>query len=398
MPTSSSSTPAPSASKSEEKLFSYLGRLSSSRRSGPSSSASPAASPRSAGVALLRERPFVDFVVGPDNYRDLASIALQAASGPCLATGRSRVWREFGPGQTLRGERLPAPTSRSWRAATTSAPTASFRSAGAARSSGRSQTSSGEVGELAAGGAKEVQFLGQNVNSYRDPETGRGLDALLDLAGAVPGPAWLRFITSHPAKFGPGLIAAMARNPKVCRSLHLPLQSGSTAVLRRMNRGYGREDYLDLVSRLREALPGLLLTTDIIVGFPGETEDDFEATLDALRRVRFAGIFSFRYSPRPLTAAARLADDVPLEVKRRRLLELQALQKTIQADLLRSFVGRKLDVLVTGPSPKGGGRFAGRSEGNLVVNFAAPRVTIGAFATVLITGSGPYSLHGELAG
>ncbi|HVP92093.1 MAG TPA: tRNA (N6-isopentenyl adenosine(37)-C2)-methylthiotransferase MiaB [Terriglobales bacterium] len=381
--------------KSEEKLFSYLGRLSSIKRKRPILIGVAGCVAQVRRAALLRERPFIDFVVGPDNYRDLPLIAARAASGPCFVTGRTRAWREFGPGETLRESASPAfvtvmegcnsfcaycvvPFSRGRE---------KFRPLASVLR---------EVRELAESGSMEIQFLGQNVNSYRDPESGRGLDALLDLAGAVPGPAWLRFITSHPAKFGPGLIAAMARNPKVCRSLHLPLQSGSTAVLRRMNRGYGREEYLDLVSRLREALPGLLLTTDIIVGFPGETEDDFEATLDALRRVRFAGIFSFRYSPRPLTAAARLADDVPLEAKRRRLLELQALQKTIQAEVLRSFVGRELDVLVTGPSPKGGGRFSGRSEGNLVVNFAAPRVTIGAFAAVRITGSGPYSLHGEL--
>ena len=135
--------------------------------------------------------------------------------------------------------------------------------------------------------------------------------------------------------------------------------------------------------------------TDVIVGFPGETEEDFEETCTLLREVRFAGIFSFRYSPRPLTAAAAGADDVPLEVKRRRLIALQALQKSIQAGIYRSFVGRDLRVLGTGPSPKGAGRFSGRTSGNLVVNFDAAADPAGRFVPVRITGSGPYSLHGS---
>ncbi|HSA96629.1 MAG TPA: radical SAM protein, partial [Acidobacteriota bacterium] len=173
-------------------------------------------------------------------------------------------------------------------------------------------------------------------------------------------------------------------------------QSGSTPVLARMNRGYTRESYLGLVSRLKDRLPGLLLTTDVIVGFPGETEEDFEATCGLLREVRFAGVFSFRYSPRPLSAAAALRDDVPLEVKRRRLVELQALQRSIQVKANEACVGRDLRVLATGPSPKGAGRFSGRSEGGLVVNFDAPADPAGRFVTVRVTGAGPYSLHGTL--
>ncbi len=254
-----------------------------------------------------------------------------------------------------------------------------------------------EVRDLAEAGYLEVQLLGQNVNAYRDPESGRGFADLLDEVSAVPGIAWVRFVTSHPKFFGDDIIRAMARNAKVCRALHLPIQSGSSAVLERMNRGYTADDYRALAARLKEALPGLLLSADIIVGFPGETEADFEATCEAVRRVRFAGLFSFRYSPRPMTAAARIPDDVPLETKRRRLVALQDLQKSIQLELNAAFVGRELPVLCLEKSPKGGGRLAGRTEGNLVVNFAAPDALIGRFATVRNTGCGPYSLHGELA-
>jgi tRNA-2-methylthio-N6-dimethylallyladenosine synthase len=163
-----------------------------------------------------------------------------------------------------------------------------------------------------------------------------------------------------------------------------------------MNRGYSREGYLATVRRLRESLPDIQLSTDIIVGFPGETDGDFQRTLDMLDEVRFANVFSFRYSPRPLTAAARLPDDVPLEVKRRRLLELQAAQKAIQLGINRSFVGREVIVLCTGPSVKGGGRFAGRTEGGQAVNFDSDADPTGRFVEVRITGSGPYSLRASL--
>jgi tRNA-2-methylthio-N6-dimethylallyladenosine synthase len=382
--------------KSEEKLFSYLGRLSALKKKRPVLIGVAGCVAQIAPERLLQSRPFIDFVIGPDNYAELPSIVAKAATGRCLATGRTQAWREFGPAQIIRESVASAFITVMEGCDNFCA----YCVVPFARGREKSRPLGGilrEVRELAAAGYKEVHFLGQNVNSYRDPDSGRGFSAVLDEACGVPGLEWVRFITSHPGKFDDDLVAAMARNPKVCRALHLPIQSGSTAVLKRMNRGYSREAYLDLVARLRTALPGLLLTTDVIVGFPGETETDFEATCDALRRVRFAGLFSFRYSPRRLTAASRMKDDVPFEVKRRRLLELQNLQKAIQLEVHRSFVGRDLQVLVTGPSRKGGGRFSGRSEGNLVVNFAASAAKVGQFVTVRITGCGPYSLHGELA-
>jgi tRNA-2-methylthio-N6-dimethylallyladenosine synthase len=382
--------------KSEEKLFSYLGRLAALKKRRPVLIGIAGCVAQIYRDGLLRRRPFVDFVVGPDNYREIPDIVARAAAGPCLATGRKRAWQEFGPGELLRESASSAFVTVMEGCDKFCAYCVVPFARGREKSRPLGDVFR-EVQALAEAGFREVQFLGQNVNNYQNPDSGRGLPELLDKACRVPGLEWVRFITSHPAHFDDGLIAAMARNPKVCRALHLPLQSGSTAVLGRMNRSYTREGYLALVERLRTSLPGLLLTTDIIVGFPGETEADFEATCDALRRVRFAGLFSFRYSPRPLTAASRMTDDVPLEVKRRRLLELQQLQKSIQLEIFRSFIGRELRVLVTGPSLKGGGRFSGRSEGNLVVNFAAPAAKVGEFVTVRITGCGPYSLHGQLA-
>jgi tRNA-2-methylthio-N6-dimethylallyladenosine synthase len=382
--------------KSEEKLYSYLGRLSSLKKRRRVLIGVAGCVAQIRRKELLQKRPPVDFVVGPDNYLKIAAIAERAASEPCALTGWGREWREFGAGDTLREAATSAyvPVMEGCDNFCTYCVVPYSR--------GREKFRPfpdivREVRDLATGGTGEIQLLGQNVNVYRDPETGRGLDGLLDAVSAVPSIGWIRFLTSHPGHFGDGLIRAMKRNPKVCRHLHLPLQSGSTDVLRRMNRGYTRDDYLALAGRLRETLPGILLSTDIIVGFPGESEADFEETCDIVRRIRFAGVFSFRYSPRPLTASARMADDVPLEVKRRRLVALQELQKSIQLDTNRAFVGRELEVLCLARSPKGAGRLAGRSEGNLVVNFTAPEDVIGRFVTVRVTGYGPYSLHGELA-
>jgi len=384
--------------KSEEKLSSYLGRLSSLKKKRPVLIGVAGCVAQVRRHDLLKKRPFVDFVIGPDNYLEIPAILERAAAaGPVIETGRSREWREFGRAETLR----ESPTSAFVTVMEGCDNFCAYCVVPFSRGREKFRPFESvvrEAGDLAAAGYREIQLLGQNVNSYRDPATGCGFADLLDAVAAVPGLAWVRFLTSHPKNFGDDIIGAMARNPKVCRSLHLPIQSGSTDVLERMNRGYSREGYLALIERIRAHVPGILLNTDIIVGFPGETEADFEATCDALRRVRYAGIFSFRYSPRPLTAAARMADDVPLEVKRRRLLVLQGLQKTIQTEINASFVGHELEVLCAGPSPKGAGRMAGRTEGNLVVNFPAPAEAAGRFVTVRITGSGPYSLHGELAG
>ncbi|MBP7705638.1 MAG: tRNA (N6-isopentenyl adenosine(37)-C2)-methylthiotransferase MiaB [Candidatus Aminicenantes bacterium] len=380
--------------KSEEKLFSYLGRLSGLKRRRPFLLGVAGCVAQVRREDILARVPCVDFVAGPDSYPDLADIVARAAEAPAVRTDLGGDWREVGPGSTARGNSwsvyVPVMEGCDNFCAYCIVPFSrgreKYRPLGAVVA---------EVRAAAEAGAREVQLLGQNVNSYRDPGTGADFPALLEAVCAVPGPDWVRFITSHPKNFGDGLVRAMAGLPKVCPALHLPVQSGSSAVLARMNRGYDREDYLGLVSRLKRGVPGLLLSTDVIVGFPGETEADFEATCGLLREVGFAGVFSFRYSPRPLTAASELADDVPLEVKRRRLVALQALQRSLQAGMFRSFVGRDLRVLGTGPSPKGGGRFSGRTAGNLVVNFDAPADPAGRFVDVRITGSGPYSLHGS---
>ena len=379
--------------KSEEKLYSYLGRLSRLKKKRPFVLGVTGCVAQVRKTDLVARLPYVDLVVGPDGYPDLPGLVVRAAEAPEVRTELGPEWREMGAALTVR--------ENPWSAFVPVMEGCDNHCAYCIVPFSRGPEKYrplpnilAEVRDAADAGAREIQLLGQNVDSYRDPGSGLGFAGLLEEVAAVPGPEWVRFITSHPGNFGDDIIRAMAANPKVCRALHLPLQSGATPVLARMNRGYTREDYLALVSRLKEGLPGILLTTDVIVGFPGETEDDFAATCGVLREVRFGGIFSFRYSPRPLTAAAAVPDDVPLEVKRRRLVELQALQRTIQIETNASLVGREVRVLATGPSPKGSGRFTGRTETNLVVNFDAPADPTGRFLTVRVTGAGAYSLHG----
>jgi tRNA-2-methylthio-N6-dimethylallyladenosine synthase len=383
--------------KSEEKLYSYLGRLAALRKNKPGlliGIAGCVAELRR--DALFRRKPGPDFVVGPDRYRELADIVARSAGGRRLETGRSPEWHEFAPGEIRRDSPASAYVTVMEGCDNRCAYCVVPFSRGSEKFRPMSRILD-EVRDLARNDYREIQLLGQNVDSYRDPESGTGLAGLLREVCAVEGPAWMRFLTSHPRNFTAEIVAAMAELPRICRQLHLPVQSGSTAVLERMKRGYTREAYLELVRRLREAVPGIVLSTDLIVGFPGETEEDFAASLDLLREVRFGNLFSFRYSPRPLTEAARLDDDVPPEVKARRLSELQALQKAIQSELHEALVGRTIRVLALGRSKKDAAVFSGRDEALRVVNFTAPGDPTGGFVDVLVTGSGPYSLRGQTA-
>jgi tRNA-2-methylthio-N6-dimethylallyladenosine synthase len=253
-----------------------------------------------------------------------------------------------------------------------------------------------EVRELTRTGCKEVNLLGQNVNSY-----GKGLGtetdfpALLAMVNDVPGIERIRFVTSHPRDLSDGLIAALRDLPKVCESLHLPVQSGSNDVLRAMNRRYTLEEYLDKVKRLRQAVPHITLTTDIIVGFPGERERDFEMTMDLLEKVRYDGIFAFKYSKRPGTAALQLEDHLPDEVKEKRLARVLEHQGQVTSRNNKKLVHSVQEVLVDGFSKKGA-TLGGRTRGNKAVNFAAPAALIGSLVSVKITSAGMNSLTGQL--
>jgi tRNA-2-methylthio-N6-dimethylallyladenosine synthase len=256
-----------------------------------------------------------------------------------------------------------------------------------------------EVREAVGTGRREVQLLGQIVNHYQAPDDPTcDFPALLEAVGLVEGVRRVRFASPHPRHVGDRLITAIRDVPAVCKHLNLPVQSGSTAVLAAMRRRHTREDFVALVGRLREAIPGIALSTDMIVGFPGETEADFEDTLSLTRLARFHSMFSFKYSERPNTLAAkRLEDDVPEEEKGRRLAALQALQREIQLEWHSRAVGQVHEVLVDSRSRRGDD-LSGRTTGNTVVNLPGPPEWVGRFVDVRIERAGPNSLRGTASG
>jgi tRNA-2-methylthio-N6-dimethylallyladenosine synthase len=255
-----------------------------------------------------------------------------------------------------------------------------------------------EVETAAASGRREVQLLGQIVNHYRAPDDPAcDFAELLARVSDVPGIARVRFASPHPRHVSDRLIAAIRDIPQVCKHLHLPVQSGSDAVLKRMRRRHTRAEYFALVDRLRAEVPGIALSTDMIVGFPGETVEDFEQTLDLVRRVQFHAMYSFKYSPRPNTLALkRMADDVPEAEKTRRILELQGLQREAQLAWHQSAVDRTVEVLIDSVSRRRAWELAGRTSGNTVVNVPGTPERLGQVVSVRVTEAGPNSLRGEL--
>ena len=247
-------------------------------------------------------------------------------------------------------------------------------------------------------GAKEIQLLGQIVNHYQAPDDPAcDFAALLERLNGVAGLERIRFASPHPRHVGPRMIAAMRDLPAVCRHLHLPVQSGSTRVLAAMRRRHTREHYLDLVGRLREAMPDIALSTDMIVGFPGEADADFEETLSLTAAVRYHSMFSFKYSERPNTLALkRMPDDVTEEEKTRRIVALQSLQRQIQGELFVEAIGRIEPVLVDSRSRRREWELSGRTSGNTVVNFSGQAEWIGQVVPVRITGANPNSLRGDV--
>jgi tRNA-2-methylthio-N6-dimethylallyladenosine synthase len=246
-------------------------------------------------------------------------------------------------------------------------------------------------------GAIEIQLLGQIVNHYQAPDDPAcDFAALLERLNGIDGLRRIRFASPHPRHVTPRMIRAMRDLPKVCRHLHLPVQSGSTRVLGAMRRRHTREDYLALVASLRQAMPDIALSTDMIVGFPGETDADFDQTLSLTEAVRYHSMFSFKYSPRPNTLALkRLPDDVSEDEKTRRIVALQTRQRDIQGELYRQAVGREEQVLVESRSRRRDWELSGRTSGNTVVNFAGDPDWIGRIVTVRVTDANPNSLRAE---
>lgn len=266
-----------------------------------------------------------------------------------------------------------------------------------------------QIKRLAEAGVKQVTLLGQKVNAYKYIAGGKiyCLADLLKMASDINEIEWIKSVTSYPTEeFFDDILQAMAASPKVCNYLHIPAQSGSDKILRAMNRHYSAGEYLDLLARAREIVPDIAVAGDFIVGFPGETEQDFQATMDLVKKARYKNCFIFKYSPRPgTTADKKLADTVPMEVKKRRNTELLAVQERISDELSREFLGKEVKVLVEGLSKKphlnaaAGGdnpQLLGRTAGDWIVVFNGPESLTGHFAKVKITKTAPLTLFGEL--
>ncbi|GAH57378.1 unnamed protein product, partial [marine sediment metagenome] len=254
-------------------------------------------------------------------------------------------------------------------------------------------------------GIKQVTLLGQTVNSYEYLAGDKTycLADMLELVSSVDGIEWIRFVTSYPQeKYFERICEAMRDLPKVCRYLHMPAQSGSNRILKAMNRKHTAEEYLELLEKAKDIVPGLYPAGDFIVGFPGESDEDFEATVNLVKKARYKNCFVFKYSPRPGTAGdRRLTDDVPMEVKKQRNIELLTVQEKVSDELSKEFLGKTVKVLVEGPSKKshrdgGNLQLVGRTDTDWIAVFDGEASLAGQFADVKITKTSPLTLFGEL--
>lgn len=344
------------------------------------------------GDRLLREIPGLSFVVGTEQYWKLPDM-IENARG-----GRAVVAVGTGSGESY--DRRPGPDKASlcefvsvMRGCNNYC---SYCIVPYVRGRERSRATSGivdEVRKLVALGAREVTLIGQNVNSFSDK--GSGFVELLGAVAEVGGLRRIRFATSHPKDLSDELIGAIGSLAKVCEHVHLPVQSGSSEVLAAMNRSYTREQYLALAGRIREGIPGVALTTDIIVGFPGETDEQFRETISLMNEIRFDSAFMFHYSVREGTRAAEFADDVPKEIKLARLKTIIDLQKRVTSEVNAALIGSSAEVLVEGPSHRNESLLFGRSRTGKAVVFPGDAGLAGRVVNVEIGSTSAWTLHGR---
>ncbi len=344
------------------------------------------------GDRLLREVPGLSFVVGTEQYWKLPDIIESASAGRVVVavdtgTGESYDDRP-GPDEASLCEFVSVMRGCNNHCSYCIVPYVRGRE--------RSRPTSSivdEVAKLVALGAREVTLIGQNVNSFSDE--GRGFADLLGAVAGVAGLQRIRFATSHPKDLSSEVIEAVGSTDKICEHIHLPVQSGSTEVLGAMNRSYTREQYVALAQRIREGIPGVALTTDIIVGFPGETDAQFHETVSLMNEMRFDSAFMFRYSVREGTRAAALVDDVPEEVKIARLQTIIGLQKRVTSEVNTALIGSSAEVLVEGPSQKNEELLFGRSRTGKVVVFPGDAGLAGRVVSVEIASASAWTLHGR---
>jgi tRNA-2-methylthio-N6-dimethylallyladenosine synthase len=346
------------------------------------------------GEKVLKRAPFVNIVAGPQKgyaMSDLVERSMRSRS----AVIAMRTNDDLSPLETSYIFR-----QNRWRASVTISEgcnrNCAFCVVPATRGRERVRTSASilrEVEDLADRGYIEIILLGQTVNSYYDREAGVSFAELLRRMSEVRGLKRIRFTSPHPSDFSDDLLEVMASCPQVCNQIHLPVQSGSTRLLRAMRRGYTRQSYMAVIGKIRKARRPISISTDLIVGFPGETEADFRDTLSLLDEVQYDSAFSFKYSPRPNTSALSMPDEISEEEKGRRLEELQERQRLIQEQINAAYPGQILEVLVDGKA-RSRVRLAGRSSNNKIVNFDGPETLMGQVVQVEITGFSPNSLKG----
>jgi tRNA-2-methylthio-N6-dimethylallyladenosine synthase len=386
--------------KAQEKVFSLLGRWRQHKELKPDTIIGVGGCVASQeGKAILRRAPFVDIVFGPQTLHRLPAMIGE------VRAGRTGVVDVSFPA-IEKFDEIPAATASSCTAFVSVMEGCSKYCTFCVVPYTRGEEISrplddviAEVAGLAELGVKEVNLLGQNVNAYRGPVHGGGvadLATLIHYVAAIEGIDRVRFTTSHPVEFTDALIDAYADVEALASYLHLPVQSGSDRILALMKRGHTISEYTDKLNRLREVRPGISLSSDFIVGFPGEDETDFQATLSLIREMGFDQSFSFIYSARPGTPAASIDDPAPREVKQRRLAELQALVDEQARAISRTMVGTVQRILVERPSVKTPRELAGRTENNRWVNFIGDPQLVGQFADVVITEAMPNSLRGRL--
>jgi tRNA-2-methylthio-N6-dimethylallyladenosine synthase len=377
--------------KAEQKVFSQLGRLRELKKQRALTIGVCGCVAQQEGERILERAPWVDFVMGPGNVGHLDAVLEQgrrvAVDFPedrnydHVAVDRSsstKAWITIIEGCNKNCTFCIVPTTRGREAS---------RPFEDVVAEARAAVESGRV---------EIELLGQTVNAYRCPRSGRDFGALLRAIAELPRVSRLRFMTSHPAEVSDSMIAAMCDHENISRYLHLPVQSGSSRVLRRMKRLYTREKYLDTIARIRAAIPEIHFSTDLIVGFPGETEEDFQETLSLVEEVRYGSLFAFKYSPRPGTASVRIGpplDDAIASERLQRLFDLHELHKR---ERLEGYRGRVLPVLVEGPSRHDPSMLSGRTDDYWVVNFHGdPATPLGSILGVRIDSAQHHTLRGE---
>lgn len=376
--------------KPQEKIFSYAGRIAKGKKIIVAGCVA-----QSEKENILKKNQNINYIVGTHQYYKIAEIVneLMTEKKRGVEAALSKEWQELTPYVESRENNVSAFISIMEGCDNF----CSYCIVPYTRGREKHRPFDNIVREaeyISEKGYKEIILLGQNVNNWQDQKEKIKFHDLLAYLAENIAVKWIRFITSYPGYYDNELIEVMAGHEKIARHIHFPAQSGSTRVLKKMNRVYTRAQYLKIIKDFKKTIPAIKFSSDFIVGFPGETEKDLQLTLSLIEKVEYESIFSFMYSPRKFTKAYKVKDNIPLEIKKERLHRVQQVQENIQLRNNKKLVGREVEVLVTGRHPKKEGEMIGRTESYQVVNFKS-RARPGEIVKILIENIGPYSLRGK---